>query len=129
MNDVSSRTVTVFESARKVIGATPGELGRSWDDSYRKVVWTGIVMENLPDICYAEVTERAGMSGTRHSSTHDWFAKWKEFPWRVRHGWLMMAESASAAKGAWSPYVWHDELNRMCNESFEGHRGFNRVTR
>lgn len=120
----ASKRADVFRAAYLVIGDLPADMGRTNDESYRKVVWTGIVMENLPDIGLPEASERAGMLRTRHSAVHDWLKKWRDLPWRVRHGWLMMAEAAMSGKEYWKPYLWHDELNRMCNESHFKHRGF-----
>tara|TARA_Y100001973_G_scaffold103647_1_gene171378 strand:+ start:1916 stop:2239 length:324 start_codon:yes stop_codon:yes gene_type:complete len=71
----------------------PADLGRTAAESYRKVIWTGIVMENLPGTTLPECSEMAGLSRANHSSAFDWLAKWRLLDWRVRHGWLVLAES------------------------------------
>jgi len=99
-------------AATKVVGATPRMLGRKSDETYIKRVWVGIVRENCPDVSLKEVASLADLK-VAHSTVHCLYEGWKSLPWRVRHGWLMMAESAINSRADWLPAVWHQEIHEL----------------
>ena len=99
-------------AATKVVGNTPRELGKSKIETHMKRVWVGIFRENCPEACLKEIADFADLD-VAHSTVHLLFEGWKGMPWRVRHGWLMMAESAINSRADWLPAVWHQEVHEL----------------
>lgn len=97
--------------ATRVVGADLSQLGKARGEVHLRRVWVGIVKEN----CNASLKEvaRFGRVSVAHSTVHVLFEKWKQFPWRERHGWLMMAEVAAGSDADWSPSAWHQELHEL----------------
>lgn len=54
------------------------------------VVQTGIIIETAR--IQPSTPELAMHFGTSHATVLDWMRRWREMPWRDRHGWLMLAE-------------------------------------
>jgi hypothetical protein len=105
-------------AATKVVGGNLSQYGKTADGVYLRRVWVGIVKENCPDLAYKNIVGLAGLD-VSHSTIHQLFAKWQELPWRVRHGWLMMAEAAVQGDIDWSPSAWHQELHELSLMSLE----------
>lgn len=80
-------------AATTLCNGRPGDLGRTADESYMKVVWSGIVYENTPDITYPELRKLAGVRSTSHAGVHGWIERWRQLDWRIRHAWLLLAEA------------------------------------
>ena len=129
MKDIGSRRRDAVSAATEIAGGVPGEMTRSRQDIYMKIVWTGIILENAPDLSLAGMAAHAGLDDKHHSSVFEWVGKWRLLPWRVRHGWLMMAESVGSQDVWKGPYELSRELNRMCEESRADHGGFRHVAR
>ena len=105
-------------AATKVVGGNLSQYGKTPDGVHLRRVWVGIVKENCPELPYKDVVGLAGLD-VSHSTIHQLFAKWQEFPWRVRHGWLMMAEAAVQSGIDWTPSAWHQELHELSLMSLE----------
>jgi hypothetical protein len=67
-------------------------MSRSTEDQELKIVWTGVVWENL----FAHERELMGIANeislSGHSSVFEWRKRWYEMDWRIRHGWLVLFE-------------------------------------
>ena len=98
-------------AATRVVGARPGQLSKSKTDVYLKRVWCGVIWENLPETTYPSLSMEAGLKSDHHSSCHNMIAKWKEFDWKVRHAWLMLADAAVSSRPDWTPAVWAMDLH------------------
>ena len=105
-------------AATKVVGGNLSEYGKTHEGVHLRRVWVGIVKENCPEVTYLHVV-KLGNLDVAHSTIHQLFSKWQEFPWRVRHGWLMMADAAIRSKSDWTPACWHQELHELALMSLE----------
>jgi len=71
----------------------PTEHKKNKDGLFCRVIWMGIIKENLPHLGYPDISEMASHTSNRsHSTVHNWHKKWLAMPWQQRHGWLLLAE-------------------------------------
>lgn len=106
------------KAATKVTGGDLSTFGKTVGEVHLRRVWVGIVKENCPDLGLKEIVRLGGLD-VAHSTVHQLWSKWIEFPWRQRHGWLMMAEVAVASESDWTPAAWHQELHELCLMSLD----------
>lgn len=78
--------------ATEFLGGNPVTLSRAYNDRYLKVIWFGIVWENLfrQEQELKQISRAIG--ATNHSSMFEWKRHWYEMDWRTRHGWLVLFE-------------------------------------
>ena len=106
------------KAATKVVGGNLTDFDRTRDGVYCRRVWAGIVRENCPETSLKGIC-RLGNATTAHSTILALLDGWKLLPWRVRHGWLMMAENAYDSAADWRPSVWHHELHELAAMSMD----------
>ena len=90
---VGKKKLDAYKAATTITGQLPGDMGRSAEETYLKIIWCGIVFENTPGMTFPELMRISGHKTNSHSGVHGWIEKWRQMDWRVRHAWLLYAES------------------------------------
>jgi hypothetical protein len=87
--DVREPLKTVAPQVDKFLGACPNDMSREFRHQDLKIIWTGLILENI-FTHEAETPAIAKFAGTAHSSVFHWKQQWYNIDWRTRHGWLIL---------------------------------------
>lgn len=82
----------VSRLATKFLDGHPSTWEQTKLGTHLKVIWTGIIWENVNAVqrSYAAIAEEGNMK--HHSTVFEWVNRWFELPWGTRHAYLVLFE-------------------------------------